>query len=121
MEPAILPVTVYQKPASLTISPDSASLTVDETTTLRASVMDANGHDIRVAERGKGGLAVYWETSDSEVVTVDGASATATVTGVAAGTANDHGALGHYPHWYGHDKGDGLIGSKEDSAGSREV
>ena len=93
-ESAILLVYVYQEPASLTISPDSASLTVDETTTLRASVMDANGHDIRVAERGKGGLVVYWETSDSEVATVDGAYATATVTAVAAGMATITGRVG---------------------------
>ena len=101
-ESAILPVTVYQKPASLAISPDSASLTVDETTTLRASVMDANGHDVRVAGSGNGGVVVHWETSDSEVATVDGAGdlagsntgATATVTAVAAGMATITGRLG---------------------------
>ena len=57
--------------------------------------MDANGHDITVAEGGEGGLTVYWETSDSDVATVDGADdradrntgATATVTAAAAGTA----------------------------------
>ena len=95
VESAIVLVRVYQVPASLTISPDSVSLAVDETATLRASVMDANGHDITVAEGDKGGLVVYWETSDSDVATVVGANvnrpgnrgATATVTAVAAGTA----------------------------------
>ena len=70
---AILIVTVYQNPATLTVSPDSVNLQVDGTATLRASVMDANGHDIRLAEGGQGGLTVYWETSDSKVATVDGA------------------------------------------------
>ena len=43
VEPAIVLVNVDQVPESLTISPDSVSLAVDETATLRASVMDANG------------------------------------------------------------------------------
>ena len=101
-ESAILIVTVYQKPATLTVSPDSVNLQVDGTATLRASVMDANGHDIRLAEGGKGGLVVYWETSDSKVATVDGADddadnntgATATVTAVAAGMATITGSWG---------------------------
>ena len=88
VESAIVRVRVYQAVASLTISPDSLTLAVGATATLRASVMDANGHDIR-------SLVVYWETSDSEVATVDGADkhadrntgATATVTAAAAGTA----------------------------------
>ena len=53
-------VTVYQKPASLTLSPDSVSLEVDGTATMSASVMDANGHDIPLAEGDKGGLVVFW-------------------------------------------------------------
>ena len=101
-ESAILIVTVYQNPATLTVSPDSVNLQVDGTATLRASVMDANEHDIRLAEGGNGGLVVYWETSDSEVATVDGADddadsntgATATVTAVAAGTATITGRWG---------------------------
>ena len=95
VEPAFVLVQVYQVPASLTVSPDSVSLAVDETATLRASVMDANGYEIRLAEGNKGGLVVYWETSDSDVATVVGADhhpdrntgATATVTAAAAGTA----------------------------------
>ena len=102
VESAIVLVRVYQVAASLTISPDSVSLAVDETATLRASVMDANGHDIPLAEGGKGGLVVYWETSDSDVATVDGADkhadrntgATATVTAAAAGTATITGRHG---------------------------
>ena len=73
VEPALVLVRVYQVAKSLTLSPDSASLAVDGTATLRASVMDANGHDIRLAEGLKGGLVVYWETSDPDVATVDGA------------------------------------------------
>ena len=102
VESAIVLVRVYQVPASLTISPDSATLAVGATATLRASVMDANGHDMTVAEGGKGGLTVYWETSDSDVATVDGADdradrntgATATVTAAAAGTATITGRHG---------------------------
>ena len=45
VESAIVLVRVYQVSDSLTVSPDSVSLAVDETATLRASVMDANGHD----------------------------------------------------------------------------
>ena len=100
---AILLVHVYQYPATLTVSPDSASLEVDGTATLRASVMDANGNDMPVVDRGREGRAiVYWETSDSTVATVDGSDAradrntgaTATVTAVAAGTATITGHSG---------------------------
>ena len=64
--------------------------------------MDANGHDVRVAGSGNGGVVVHWETSDSEVATVDGSGdlagsntgATATVTAVAAGMATITGRLG---------------------------
>ena len=103
VEPAFVIVRVYQVPKSLTLSPDSASLAVGETATLRAAVMDANGHDITVAEGNKGGRVVYWETSDSDVATVVGADglpdrntgATATVTAVAAGTATITGSNGN--------------------------
>ena len=100
---AILLVHVYQYPATLTVSPDSASLEVDGTATLRASVMDANGNDMPVVDRGREGRAVvYWETSDSTVATVDGSDAhadrntgaTTTVTAVAAGTATITGHSG---------------------------
>ena len=65
--------------------------------------MDANGNDITVAEGDKGGVVVYWETSDSDVATVVGANvnrpgnrgATATVTAAAAGTATITGRQGH--------------------------
>ena len=81
-----LQVTAYQKATTLEISTNSLSLEGDETDTLSATVKDANGHAIE-------GRTIYWTTSDSEVVTVEGADAggetgaTATVTAVAAGTA----------------------------------
>ena len=96
-ESAILPITVYMAPASLEISPDSVTLAVDGTTTLRATVKDANGNPIHVNEGdGRGGLHVYWETSDSEVATVEttSGSATATVTAIKAGTATITGRWG---------------------------
>ena len=101
-ESAFVLVRVYQVAKSLTLSPDSASLAVGETATLRAAVMDANGNDIRLAEGLKGGRVVYWETSDPDVATVDGADhhpdrntgATATVTAAAAGTATITGRHG---------------------------
>ena len=83
---ATLRVTAYQKAVTLAVSPDTASLEVDETATLSATVKDANGNAIE-------GLTVYWTTSDSGVATVQGANAggetgaTATVTAEATGTA----------------------------------
>ena len=99
---AVVLVTIYQEPASLTVSPDTASLAVDGTATLSAAIQDANGNDIRLAGGGQGGLVVYWETSDSAVATVEGVDATetgnngatATVTGVAAGSATITGRWG---------------------------
>ena len=99
---AIIFVTVYQNAATVTVSPDSVNLQVDGTATLRASAMAANGHDVRVAGSGNGGVVVHWETSDSEVATVDGSGdlagsntgATATVTEIAAGMATITGRLG---------------------------
>ena len=72
------------------------------TATLSAAIQDANGHDIGLAGGDKGGLVVYWATSDSEVATVVGANvdrpgnrgATATVTAVAAGSATITGRWG---------------------------
>ena len=99
-ESAILLVDVYMNPASLEVSPSSATLAVDGTTTLRATIKDANGNSIHVSEGdGRGGLVVYWTTSDSAVATVDGAAgdgqgATATITGVAPGTATITGRHG---------------------------
>ena len=83
VEPAILPVTVYMKPATLE---------VDGTATLRATIKDANGNPIHVdQDDGRGGKVVYWKTSNSAVATVEGStadedgntrgSATVTVTG----------------------------------------
>ena len=102
IEDAVVLGTIYQKPASLTVSPNTESLAVDGTATLSAAIQDANGHDIRLAGGGKGGLVVYWETSDSAVATVAGADgrpdlnigATATVTAVAAGSATITGRWG---------------------------
>ena len=97
VESAILLVTVNQKPASLEVSPSSVSLAVDGTSTLRATVKDANDNAIHVDE-GDGGLYVYWSTSDENVATVEASSgsATATVTAVGAGAATitgRHGAI----------------------------
>ena len=99
VEPAIVLVNVYQIPDSLTVSPDSVSVAVGETATLRPSVMDANGNDMPLAEDGQGGLVVYWGTSDADVATVVGVNggstgATATVTAAAAGTATITGRWG---------------------------
>ena len=104
VESAILPVTVYMKPATLEVSPSSASLEVDGTTTLSATIKDANGNSIHVdQDDGRGGKVVYWETSDSAVATVEGETVTitdhntggsATVTAVAAGTATITGRHG---------------------------
>ena len=116
---AVLLVTIYQKPASLTVSPDTVSLAVDGTATLSAAIQDANGHDIRLSGGGHGGLVVYWDTSDSAVATVEGVDATgynndnrgatATVTGVAAGSATILGAVvGNQGYRYGHGDGNGV-------------
>ena len=104
VEDAVVLGTIYQKPASLTVSPDTVSLAVDGTATLSAAIQDANGHDIRLAGGGKGGLVVHWATSDSEVATVEGegvdasgtdnTGATATVTAVASGSATITGRWG---------------------------
>ena len=99
---AILLVTVYQEPKFLTVSPSSTSLEIGETATLSAAITDANGHSIGIASGDQGGLVVYWETSDSEVATIDGADnregeetgATVTVTPVKAGTVTITGRWG---------------------------
>ena len=83
---ATLNVTAYQKPTSLTVSPNSVALDVGGTSSLSATVTDANGNAID-------GQTISWTTSDSEVATVRGSDeggttgATATVTAVATGTA----------------------------------
>ena len=100
-----LHVTVYQTPTSMEVSPNSASLAVDETTTLTATIKDANGNSIHVdQDDGRGGLVVYWESSDATVATVEGSDsdatetdntgATATVTAVGAGSATITGRWG---------------------------
>ena len=97
VESAILLVTVNQKPASLEVSPSSVSLAVDGTSTLRATVKDANDNAIHVDEGdGEGGLYVYWSTNDENVATVEASSgsATATVTAVGAGAATITGRHG---------------------------
>lgn len=63
--------------ATLTVSPQQATLTVGETTSLIAVAKDANGNTLT-------GRPVTWSTSSSSVATVSG---TGVVTGVAAGTA----------------------------------
>ena len=83
---------LFQDPSTLEVSPNSVNLAVGGTATLSATIKDANGHSIQVDQGdGRGGFVVYWETGDSAVATVDGATAsiggTTTVTGVAAGTA----------------------------------
>ena len=97
---AVLLVTVYQTPASLVLSPGALSLETGDTGTLRASILDANGHAIPLsdAETNSGGLVVYWATSDSDVATVapygdlvistteTGHSATVTAAGEGAAT-----------------------------------
>ena len=104
-ESAILPVSVAQSPASLVVSPDSVGLAVGATATLSAAISDANGHGIGLDQGdGQGGLMVYWETSDSAVATVAGATATndgnsggtATVTAAGAGAATITGRWGSY-------------------------
>ena len=103
VESAILPIRVYQPPSTLEVSPGSVSLAVDGTATLSATIKDANGHSIHVdQDDGRGGLVVYWETSDDAVATVVGATARenentggpATVTGVTAGAATITGRWG---------------------------
>ena len=103
VEPAILGVTVYMKPTTLEVSPSSPNLAVNGSTTLTATVKDANGNSIHVNQGdGRGGLVVYWATSDSAVATVEGSDAdasnnvgaTATVTGIAAGSTTITGRWG---------------------------
>ena len=65
-------------------------------------MMDANGHDIELADYDGGGLVVYWRTSDPAVATVKGniidfvlegeTGATVTVTATGAGTATVKGS-----------------------------
>ena len=94
---AILPVTVYMNPATLDVSPDPVSLSVDGTATLRATVKDASGHSIYVDEGdGAGGFVVYWETSDSAVATVAGATGTEDAnTGANRYSYGEEGRHGH--------------------------
>ncbi len=99
---AILNVIAIQDPVSLKLSASSVSLAIGETATLRAQMMDANGHDIELADYDGGGLVVYWRTSDPAVATVKGniidfvlegeTGATVTVTATGAGTATVKGS-----------------------------
>ena len=98
---AILNVSAIQDPVSLKLSASSVSLAIGETATLRAQMMDGNGHDIVSANNNQGGPVVYWRTSDPAVATVKGnfdyvpegeAGDTATVTAVGAGTATVKGS-----------------------------
>ena len=105
VESAILLITVYQAPSTLEVSPNPVQVwRLTGLITLSATIKDANGHSIHVGSRPRqsGGFVVYWETSDDEVATVEGESATstentgatATVTGVAAGPATITGRWG---------------------------
>ena len=90
-----LPVSVSQVPTTLTVTPGSLNLDEGETATLQATMTDANGHAVQVADGDRGGMVVRWETSDSAVATVEGslqdsdygyeAGGTATVTAVGEG------------------------------------
>jgi uncharacterized protein YjdB len=71
-------------PASVTIAPSPASVFVKWTTTLAATVRDANGAVIP-------GAAVSWSSSDVSVATI---SATGDVTGVTDGTATITATVG---------------------------
>jgi len=102
-ESANLVVTGYMNPASVVVSPSSASLEVDGTATLTATVEEGNGNSVHVdQDDGRGGLVVYWETNDDTVATVEGSDATedhdtgatATVTAVATGSATITGRWG---------------------------
>ncbi len=100
-EQALIVVTVVQIPSSLEVSPSSQSLSVGGTVTLSATVEDANGHSMPVAEGIQGGLAVRWSTSDPDVATVTGSSilsdntygGTATAKGIKSGTATITGRV----------------------------
>ena len=95
VQSALIVIGVWQIAASVEIGPSTPSVSVDGTVTLSATVKDANGYSIPVAEGDQGGLAVSWATSDSAVATVAGSQShlgdnyggTATVTGEKAGTA----------------------------------
>ena len=60
VEDAVILVTIYQEPASLTVSPDTVSLAVDGTATLSAAIQDANGHDIGLAPAKSATKADCW-------------------------------------------------------------
>jgi len=62
---------------TVTVSPPSASIVAGNTTTLQATVKDANGNVMT-------GQSIAWSTSNANVATV---SSTGVVTGVAAGSA----------------------------------
>src|SRR6185437_763441 len=63
--------------ASITVAPPSATLSVEQTVALTATVKDANGNTLS-------GRAISWVSSNGAVATV---SKTGVVTGVGVGTA----------------------------------
>jgi uncharacterized protein YjdB len=85
--PGTAAVSVAQVVATVTVTPDSASLNVvGGTVQLAAAAQDSRGHEIA-------GVAFAWSSSDSSIVTVDAsgvvtavASGRATVTATASGT-----------------------------------
>jgi uncharacterized protein YjdB len=63
--------------ARMTIEPETASVQVGATATLRVTLYSASGQQLQ-------GIPVLWGTSDGSIATV---SQSGTVTGVASGTA----------------------------------
>ena len=94
-------IFVTQVPTTFTVTPDSLNLVAGEIATLQATMTDANGYEIYMADAEHGGTMVTWETSDSAVATLEGPldwldngqasgrayGANASVTAVAAGSA----------------------------------
>lgn len=77
-------LTVAQKVAQVTVTPDNPSVAKDNTAQLAAAARDDNGFPVA-------GAAFTWTSSDATVATVD---STGRVTGVAEGTASVVAAAG---------------------------
>jgi uncharacterized protein YjdB len=71
-------ITVVAPVGAVVVSPDSISVVIGKTSTLTATVKDANGNTLN-------GRSVTWKSSNTGVATVD---ENGVVTGVAAGTAS---------------------------------
>jgi len=68
--------TVQQVATALAVSPPAISIPAGSSTTLSATLNDANGHSIA-------GMSVAWASGDQGIATVDGSGA---VTGLTAGS-----------------------------------